>query len=169
MASRAGIVNMHSLVWNQFGSEAYTDMLRYAWHKTDPSFSDSELSSRPPPPMVHEINFNFDKSRRCEMNCTNFAFIKCAHCGKHLCLKHFLDRACFHEVNDARAGPSMENAGQSSQASVGTTSTSTQTIEYNHHERSMMDQLDTELATLATEQISTTTESDYYQPRDELA
>lgn len=114
VTSRDGIINLHSLIWNQFGSEAYTDMLRYAWRNTDPSFENRELSVRPPPPMVQEIQFNFDGGKKCEIpNCNQHAFIRCSHCKKHLCLNHFLGRKCFHPVEEQRAGPS----GQSSSAS----------------------------------------------------
>lgn len=36
LTSRGGVINTHSLIWDQFQSEVYTDMLRYAWHNTDP-------------------------------------------------------------------------------------------------------------------------------------
>lgn len=109
VTSREGIINLHSLIWNQFGSEAYTDMLRYAWRNTDESFDNSELSVRPPPPMVQEVQFNFHGSKKCEVsNCSSHAFIRCSHCRKYLCLQHFLERKCFHAVNDQRAGPSSD-------------------------------------------------------------
>ena len=65
VTSREGIIIVHSLVWNRFDSTAYTDMLRYAWRHTDPAYSIEELSARPVPPMVQELQFNFDASRRC--------------------------------------------------------------------------------------------------------
>ena len=112
ISSREGILNMHSLVWNQFDSEAYTDMLRYAWRHTDLAYSVEELAARPVPPMVQELQFNFDASKKCQAynNCTNHAFIKGSHCGRLLCLNHLLQRVCFHaEENESpRAGPSSE-------------------------------------------------------------
>lgn len=112
LSSRENIINMHSLVWNQFGSEAYTDMLRYAWHDTDPNFNHIEMSLRPKPRLVSEIQFELNRNQtHCEhhdesRSCGRPAFIRCAHCGKILCLKHFLERVCFHEVHEERAGPS---------------------------------------------------------------
>lgn len=53
LTSRWGAINLHSLIWNQFGSEAYTDMIRYAWHNTDPHFSTDEMR-RPAPRGVIE-------------------------------------------------------------------------------------------------------------------
>jgi len=47
---------MHSLIWDQFNSEAYTDMLRYSWRHTDPAYSAEELAAQPVPPMVQEIS-----------------------------------------------------------------------------------------------------------------
>lgn len=40
--------------------------------------------------------------------CTRPAFIRCAHCGRILCLHHLLSRECFHETGGPRAGPSHE-------------------------------------------------------------
>jgi len=63
--------------------------------------------------MVQELQFNFDASRRCEVhNCTNDVFIRCTHCGNHLCLRHFLQRVCSHEEDD---GP---QPGTSSDTSI---------------------------------------------------
>lgn len=113
--SRDGIINIHSLVWNQFGSENYTDELRFAWQHTDPSWSYDEMRVRPKPICVLEIQFDFDVSR-CQhqehgsnSTCRQPAFVRCSHCGKVLCLKHFLDRLCFHDVTEERAGPSGTN------------------------------------------------------------
>jgi len=47
--------------------------------------------------MVQEIQFDFDPGHKCEVqNCTNNAFLQSSHCGKLLCLPHFIDRECFH-------------------------------------------------------------------------
>ena len=113
LSSREGILNMHSLIWGQFSSEAYTDMLRYSWRHTDPAYSAEELAAQPVPPMVQEIQFNFDASKRCEaFDCPSLAFIKCSHCGRLHCLHHFLQRVCYHDSewdeDIGRAGPSNE-------------------------------------------------------------
>jgi len=50
VSSREGIINMHSLVTNQFDPEAYIDMSRYAWRNTDPAFPLEELAVQPVPP-----------------------------------------------------------------------------------------------------------------------
>ena len=108
ITDRDGVINMHSLIWNQFSAPAYQDLLRYAWHNTDTGFSPAELAVGPPPRTVQDIQFSFNASSRCQVdNCTAHAFIKCAHCGKLLCLHHFLERECFHnEETNAGAGPS---------------------------------------------------------------
>lgn len=110
--SREGIINMHSLIWNQFGSENYTDMLRYAWHNTDPHWSIDEINNRPMPRGVLDIQFKTDKTR-CDQKdhitnttCSRPAFIRCSHCGKILCLHQFMERVCIHNINEERAGPS---------------------------------------------------------------
>lgn len=96
LTTRAGILNLQSLMWNQFGSPAYRDMIRYAWHSTDPTFNREELANHSPAG-VRDVQFGFDKSKTCEIeNCRHKANIRCSHCGKLLCLRHFLERWCFH-------------------------------------------------------------------------
>lgn len=120
LVSREGIINLMSLIWNQFSSEAYTDMLRYCWRNTDPHFSLDELSRSPPVRGVNEIQFRFDdvgcqhRDHATNESCTRPGVIKCAHCGKVLCLKHFMDRVCFHNASSdiERAGPSGEQQQQ---------------------------------------------------------
>lgn len=91
MTDRYGIMRMHSVIWNQFQAPVYRDMLLWAWRKTDPDFDPDELENSPPPDMVLNIQFEFDRKHRCDIpNCQSRAFIRCAHCHEHLCLKHFL-------------------------------------------------------------------------------
>lgn len=98
VTSRAGIVNLQSLIHNQLTSPKYRDMIRYAWHHTDPSFNISELENYPPK-MVTAIQFDVDDRQKCaKRGCENYAFLKCSHCGKPMCLHHFLERECFHGV-----------------------------------------------------------------------
>ena len=99
--SREGVLNLHSLVWNQFSALAYSDLLRYAWRHVDPDFSQHELTVSGRPQMTQNLQFSFHPGTRCEHgNCTDHAFVQCAHCGKLLCLHHFLERVCFHEVHE---------------------------------------------------------------------
>lgn len=52
------------------------------------------------PLVVKEISFGYERKYRsvCEVEgCYNRTFIRCAHCGKHLCLHHFMKRTCFHD------------------------------------------------------------------------
>ena len=118
LTSREGIINLHSLLWNQFGSEAYTD-IRYAWHNTDPRWSVDELRRRPPVPMVNEIQFGPNSTKSCGhfgqgqwTPCNRLAFMTCSHCGTPLCLKHFLERVCFHHVYETRAGTSGSHSNR---------------------------------------------------------
>lgn len=100
VTSRNGTINMQSLIWNQFSSPAYRQMLRYAWHDTDSSFDVmKELGTTGKPKKVIQIQFKLTSSHCQVENCTEHAFLRCSHCGKHLCLKHFLGRHCFHTSN----------------------------------------------------------------------
>lgn len=63
ITTREGIINMQSLIWNQFNAPAYYDMIKWCWHKTDLNYESSEL--RHPtedgyPLMVRQIQFNFN-------------------------------------------------------------------------------------------------------------
>lgn len=104
LTDRYGIMRMQSLIWNQFRAPIYRDMLLWSWRHTDPDFDPDELEHSPPPDMVINIQFKFERRHKCDVpGCSTRTFIKCAHCGKHLCLKHFLARQCFHEDEDENA------------------------------------------------------------------
>lgn len=92
--SREGAIIMHSIVWDQFSTPKYQDMLRYAWRKTDQNFVNEELTIGPPPTMVQDIQFDFDRSIKCQFNCSNNAFIRCSYRGEHACLTHFARGNC---------------------------------------------------------------------------
>lgn len=101
ITSRLGVINMNGMIWNQFSAPVYRDMILYAWRHTDPLFEIEELDVGPRPRMVDDIQFKFNRSHFCEVEgCSNRAFIRCSHCQRHLCLDHFLGRACFHRGND---------------------------------------------------------------------
>lgn len=71
-------------------------MLLNAWHDTDPNYSVEEQAHEEPR-MVNAINIGFDPTSRSEHhNCSEYEFIRCSHCGRLLCLHHFLERECFH-------------------------------------------------------------------------
>lgn len=115
ITSRHGIINMHSLIWNQFSSERYQDMIRNAWRNTDPNFSRDELSNPTNVKVVQQIQLDVDASLTCQAtNCSAHAFIKCSHCGKLLCLKHFLERVCFHENETDHHDGDMTNSSHDS-------------------------------------------------------
>lgn len=96
---RYGIIRMHSVIWDQLHAPVYRDMLLWAWRNTDPDFSEDELTYGAPPRMVLDVQFGFNRTIGCETeNCSARAFIRCAHCGKHLCLNHFLNRTCIHSI-----------------------------------------------------------------------
>lgn len=98
-------MNMHSLIYNQLNAPAYDELIRYSWHNTDPNFSREEELTRPKPLLVQDISFK-SGGNKCQVdNCTQNAHIRCAHCGKLMCLKHFLPRSCFHERSLRGNGP----------------------------------------------------------------
>lgn len=101
LTSRAGVVNMQSLVYNQFSAPAFEDFIRHSWGHVDKTFSSAEISTGGEPPRVDEIQFSFIPGSKCEHeDCEAPAFMKCAHCSRLLCAKHFLARVCFHEAQD---------------------------------------------------------------------
>lgn len=98
IASRAGIVNLQSLVYNQLCSPAYESIFRHAWHGLDMSYD----KKQPFYPILNVNAIQFSKpGHRCHIDgCTDHGFIRCSYCGKLLCLMHFLQQECFHERSD---------------------------------------------------------------------
>ena len=95
--SREGIINMQSLVFNQLSAPLYQDLGRYGWRHMDSEFSQLEYS-HPRPILTIKDQFVKNSSVICEVRgCHRSSFLRCSHCGKNLCLKHFIERACFHE------------------------------------------------------------------------
>lgn len=118
ITSREGIINLMSLIYNQLQSPAYYDLWRFAWRNTDPSFSEDELTNVPPA-NVNSVQFGYDPYEMCSVeNCTEEVVLRCSHCGRSLCLRHFINRTCFHDIDDetdeiaqqAHFGPGREEA-----------------------------------------------------------
>lgn len=103
ISTREGIVNMHSLIWNQFNSPAYDAMHRWCWHKTDLNYNETERGELPL--MVRAIQFAFVEPTCSHENCQCEPFIRCSHCGRVLCLRQFLERTCFHERQENSSEP----------------------------------------------------------------
>jgi len=82
---------IHSLVHNQLTAEIFRPMLQYAWFKSGYSVPDPGKFKN-----VNEVCFNKKEISANCVNCENLAFMECAHCNKLLCLKHFLEKVCFH-------------------------------------------------------------------------
>ena len=103
VTSREGILNLQSLLHDQLSSPKYRDMLLYAWRNTDPNFNATSEMGTVPPRMVNHIQFDFDAAELCQrQDCRNHAFLKCSHCGRLICLNHFLERVCFHRQRAKR-------------------------------------------------------------------
>lgn len=73
-------------------------MLRYSWHGVEPMRPDEIREGMM---NVRSLQFDFNMDRGCEVpDCNHAGFIQRAHCGKVLCLEHFLNRTCFHEIQE---------------------------------------------------------------------
>lgn len=66
LLSRDGILNVQSLMWDQFNSPRYENMLRYAWRKTDLFFDHGELDGD---------YIDKEGSLRSQFFCTNLLYI----------------------------------------------------------------------------------------------
>jgi hypothetical protein len=110
--SRSGLMNIHSLVYNQFSAPLYADLIRHGWRNLDrlqPGERNVDALSTEP------LQFSFNPARRCQVaNCTHFGFVQCAHCGKVLCIDHFLNRTHFHE-DSPQPSTSGSSGGSSSE------------------------------------------------------
>lgn len=102
ISDRAGIINLMSLIHNQFQSPAYHDLWTYSWRNTDPSFSEDEIAMVPPPTAM-QIQFGYDPADSCTyQDCHEEVIMRCSHCGEPICLTHFLNRTHFHRVERER-------------------------------------------------------------------
>lgn len=109
LTSRAGIINLQSLVYNQLSSPAYNDIIRYSWRKADSQFNITELT-RFPPANANAIQFERQNNAKCSVpGCTRSSLMRCSHCGKVLCLNHFLERTCFHHNEPNRLPDFVRN------------------------------------------------------------
>lgn len=101
LTSRIGVINVQSLIFNQFSALSYRDLIKFSWRHADRSFSTSELSSGEEPIRTSKLQFSFQPGSSCEHEeCEAYAFMQCSHCSRLLCAKHFLERVCFHEVDE---------------------------------------------------------------------
>lgn len=95
ITNREGTILLHSMIWYEFKASAYRDMFRYAWRKVDDGYVDNELESGPPPKLVQDIQFDFDRSNNCSYSgCTHRPLVQCSHTGKFACLTHFMRGQC---------------------------------------------------------------------------
>lgn len=87
LGQRDNIIKMHSLIHNQFSSEKFLKMGKYAQFKAGLSTDDpGEFES------AAQILFprNSSKLTMCSsQNCSNAAFICCSICNSELCFSHF--------------------------------------------------------------------------------
>jgi hypothetical protein len=81
--NRLTIIKLFSLLWNQMCSEKFNNLIRHAWYSSGYLENDFKFEN------MREICFNI-KFVNCDIiTCNNSCFIKCSHCSKLLCIKHF--------------------------------------------------------------------------------
>lgn len=90
LTTRENVIQLHSLVFNQFSSPTFDDMRRYAFQKaliqdSDPVFRTTKQTS---------FNIRNNTCNKCE----NVPIIVCSWCWKHLCFTHFFVHRHYHTV-----------------------------------------------------------------------
>lgn len=66
LTSRAGVLNMQSVIHNQFSAPSYQDLIRYSWRHIDRNFTTRELSSSNREFCTIDLRFSFQPGSKCE-------------------------------------------------------------------------------------------------------
>ena len=91
---RLSILNMHSLVHNQLTASIFQPMLKYAWFKSGYKVPNpGKFKNMKQVCFENFIRFTCEECIEGEKSTVS---VRCAHCKKHLCLPHFLQRKCWH-------------------------------------------------------------------------
>lgn len=79
------IINIHSIVYNQFSSPAFIPMVKYAW------YSSGFIEEKPVFKNASEVLFDIiDFNTKCnKLNCLQIPFMKCSFCEEIYCFNHF--------------------------------------------------------------------------------
>lgn len=92
ITTRNNCIKLQSILRNQFGAPVFKPMIKYSW------FSAGLSEDKPLFQSVKEACFTFEKtdSIKCEQNCGENRFVKCAICRKILCYNCFFHDYHFH-------------------------------------------------------------------------
>lgn len=98
LAERDNIITMQSLVHNQFSSDRFVPMGRFAWYAAG-------LRDDDPGPFETAAAILFPRDLgKCECgSCAEKAFIRCSHCRVDLCFSHFFVAYHTHLTDEADA------------------------------------------------------------------
>lgn len=88
--NRNTILKIQSLIHNQFQSNLFTPMFRYAWYKA--GFIDEYIRFE----SIKEILFEFNQAYCSTELCLSEPFIQCAYCRNVLCIDCFFVKYHFH-------------------------------------------------------------------------
>ncbi|KAK0415319.1 hypothetical protein QR680_011886 [Steinernema hermaphroditum] len=81
---RKNLARLLNITAMQISANRFRDMIRYAWHHA------GFIDEHPPPFETPEhFCFNFDEGQHCM--CSQMPVLRCAHCERFLCVKHFVD------------------------------------------------------------------------------
>jgi hypothetical protein len=90
---RDNILEMLSLICNQFCAPRFQHFLQYSWYACG-------YVDKHPPPFLNPVQYCFspDAVQKCQLDgCDKTSFIQCALCEKCLCFDHFYTQIHYHE------------------------------------------------------------------------
>lgn len=85
-AKRENLLSLMDMLWYQFTAPRFENLLKYAWYRAG-------YINDHPDEFQTPVQFCMDTKGylKCEQDsCTQFCFMKCAHCGKNYCFTHAL-------------------------------------------------------------------------------
>lgn len=87
LGKRENILEILDMLWYQCKASRFENFLKYSWYRA--GYTDEH-----PPEFETPVQFCFDYKGyvKCEADfCTNFCFLRCAHCGLHFCFTDVLE------------------------------------------------------------------------------
>lgn len=87
LSKRENLLRILDMIWYQCKAPKFENFLKYAWYRAG-------STQEHPPEFMTPVEFCLGVKgyTKCESApCTQFCFMKCAHCGRHFCFKDVLN------------------------------------------------------------------------------
>ena len=87
LSVRDNFLKILDLVWNQCKAPRFRECIKYSWYRA------GYLKKHPPKYLTpYKYCMEFQGHIKCESDqCTEYCFLRCAHCELHFCFNHVKD------------------------------------------------------------------------------